>query len=247
MPKNGTATNTEIASADVVESEPVGASYPGMIVHRLDTAMNRNKVPRKPRYLTGLWRPTSLICSSIVVTTISRKPCQRGMCASVTSLRVINHAPTVITSINTQVVTIVLLSSTKRYCQKTSSSGVRRRTAGLLFQWSLLFHRRVCELPHDDDARDHKSNKARHEPRPMTLRNKIESSQDHTGSQQKAAEEPERRPLGHNTLMHRPPKAAEEERTKQGAAIESEDESQDVTHPDPPSSPCIPFQPNARH
>ena len=53
MPKSGTATNTEIASADVVESEPVGASYPGMIAQRLDTAMNRNKVPRKPRYFSG--------------------------------------------------------------------------------------------------------------------------------------------------------------------------------------------------
>ena len=51
MPKNGTATNTEIASADVVESEPVGASYPGMIAQRLDTAMNRNKVPDKPEIL----------------------------------------------------------------------------------------------------------------------------------------------------------------------------------------------------
>ena len=63
MPKIGTATNTEIASADVVESEPVGASYPGMIAQRLDTAMNRNKVPRKPRYFAGWSRPTSLICS----------------------------------------------------------------------------------------------------------------------------------------------------------------------------------------
>ncbi len=54
MPKIGTAINTEIASAEVVESEPVGASYPGTIAHRLDTAMKRNKVPRKPRYLAGL-------------------------------------------------------------------------------------------------------------------------------------------------------------------------------------------------
>ena len=107
---------------------------------------------------------------------ISRKPCQREMCTSVASLRVISLAPTVITSINTQVVTIVLLSSTKPYRQKTSSSGLRRN-AGLLFQWSLLFRRRSCEPLHDDDARDQKSKEARHEPRPMTLRNKIESSQ----------------------------------------------------------------------
>src|SRR5208337_5634365 len=151
MPKNGTATNTEIASADVVESEPVGASYPGMIAQRLDTAMSRNKVPRKPRYLAGLWRPTSWICFSIVVTTISRKPCQREMCTSVTSLRVISHAPKVITTINPQVVTMVLLSSRKPYRQKTSSSGVRRN-AGLLFQRTLLFRRRVREPPHDNDC-----------------------------------------------------------------------------------------------
>ena len=60
------------------------------------------------------------------------------MCTSVTSLRVINQAPTVITSISTQVVTIVPLSSTKPYCQKTRSSGLRRN-AGLLFQLARLF------------------------------------------------------------------------------------------------------------
>src|SRR5271156_6393487 len=121
-----------------------------MIAQRLDTAMNRNKVPRKPRYLAGLWRPTSLICSSIVVTTISRNPCQREMCTSVTSLRVTSHEPTVITSIKPHVVTIVLLSSTSPYRQKTRSSGVRRN-GGVLFQWSLL-RRRSCEPIDDDDA-----------------------------------------------------------------------------------------------
>ncbi len=119
-------------------------------------------MPRKPRYLAGLLRPTSLICSSIVVTTISRKPCQREMCNSVTSLRVINHEPTVITSIKPHVVTIVLLSSTNPYRQKTRSSGVRRN-GGLLFDWSLLC-RRSCEPLDDDDARDHESQEARHEP-----------------------------------------------------------------------------------
>src|SRR5271157_1750978 len=98
------------------------------------------------------------------------------MCTSVTSLRVISHAPKVITTINPQVVTMVLLSSRKPYRQKTSSSGVRRN-AGLLFQRTLLFRRRVREPPHVNDSRDQKSNKACHEPRPVTLRNKIESSQ----------------------------------------------------------------------
>jgi hypothetical protein len=53
MPKIGTATNTQIARAAVVESEPVGGSYQGKIVQRLDTAMNRNRVPMKARYLSG--------------------------------------------------------------------------------------------------------------------------------------------------------------------------------------------------
>src|SRR5271165_5693003 len=124
MPKNTTATNTEIASADVVESDPVGGSYQGRIAQRLDTAINRNKVPIKPRYFSGCSRPTSWICFWIVVTTISRNPCQREIALSVLSLRVISIAPTVITSINPQVVTMVLLSSTKPHRQITSSSGL---------------------------------------------------------------------------------------------------------------------------
>src|SRR5208283_6204900 len=102
------------------------------------------------------------------------------------------------------------------------------------------FRLRSRESRDDDDSRDQKSNKACHEPRPVTLRNKIESSQNQTGSQQQAAEEPERRPLGHNTLLDRPPKPAEEERTEQGTAKERQGERQDVTHPDPPAFPCIP-------
>src|ERR1019366_3027090 len=114
-----TATNTEIASADVVESEPVGGTYHGKIAQRLDTAMNRNKEPIKARYFAGWCRPTSSICFRIAVTPISSKPCQREIGASVLSFRVISIAPTVITSINAQVVTIVLLSTTKPHCQIT--------------------------------------------------------------------------------------------------------------------------------
>ena len=43
MPKIGTATKTQIASAAVVESEPVGGSYQGRIVQRFANAMNTNK------------------------------------------------------------------------------------------------------------------------------------------------------------------------------------------------------------
>src|SRR5450432_3805157 len=96
------------------------------------------------------------------------------MCTSVTSLRVISLAPTVIPSMIAHVVTIVLLSSRNPYRQKTSSSGVRRNGC-LLFQFSLLYRRLSCEPLHDDQARHHKSNETRHKPRPVTLRNKIES------------------------------------------------------------------------
>ena len=51
MPNKGTATNTHRASATVVESEPVGGSNPGMTVARAEMAINRNREPRKPRYL----------------------------------------------------------------------------------------------------------------------------------------------------------------------------------------------------
>ena len=112
---------------------------------------------------------------------------------------------------------------------------------------SLLFGRRSCDPPHDNDARDQKSQEARHEPRPMTLRNKIESSQNDTGSQQQAAEEPERRPFGRNTLLDRPPKAGEEKHTEQGTGKERQGKSRDVIHPNPPAFPYIPSRPNARH
>ena len=43
---------------------PSVLSYPGMIAQRLETAMNRNKVPQKSQVLgPECWRPTSLICS----------------------------------------------------------------------------------------------------------------------------------------------------------------------------------------
>ena len=114
-----------------------GWFVPGMIEHRLDTAINRNNVPRKARYFLGLCRPTSSICSWIVVTTISRRPCQREICTFGLELGVTSLAPTAITSINPQVVTMVLLSLTNPYFQKTSSSGLKR-IAGLLFQWCTL-------------------------------------------------------------------------------------------------------------
>ena len=83
-------------------------------MQRLEIAMNRKSVPMNARYRAGWSRPTPLICPWIPVTTISRIPCQREIFPSVASYRVISIAPTVIASIRAHVVTIVLLSTTKR-------------------------------------------------------------------------------------------------------------------------------------
>jgi hypothetical protein len=53
MPKNGTAKKTEIASAVVVDKEPVGASYHGKMIQIFAVPINRNKVPMKPIYSSG--------------------------------------------------------------------------------------------------------------------------------------------------------------------------------------------------
>jgi hypothetical protein len=46
----------------------------------------------------------------------------------------------------------------------------------------------------------------------MTVRDKIETSQKNARSHQQTDEEPERRPVGRNHFLNRPPKAAEEYR-----------------------------------
>ena len=109
MPNHGTATNTTIASAVVVDSDPVGVSKPGTIVARLAVAMKRNSVPMKPMYKRGRCRPISSIWPAIVVTTISSRFCQRDRVCSCESLRVTSQAPTVSTAITTHVKTRVAL------------------------------------------------------------------------------------------------------------------------------------------
>ena len=61
IPKTGTAMNTQMASAAVVEREAVGGSYQGTTVNRFDMAIKRNSVPIKPIYFSGLFNPTSFI------------------------------------------------------------------------------------------------------------------------------------------------------------------------------------------
>ena len=72
------------------------------------------------------------------------------------------------TSINTQVVTIVLLSTRNSYWKKIRSSGLKRNVWPP-FPPESFFRLRACEPPHDDEPRDQESNKACHEPRPVTL------------------------------------------------------------------------------
>src|ERR1035438_938835 len=124
MPKKGTARNTQIASAVVVESEPVGASYHGKMMQILAVAINKNKVPIKPIYCSGWLSPISLISSLMVVTIISNMHCQREIWISVFSSRVINLDETTSSSLLAHVVTIVRLILIKPYCQKTVWSGL---------------------------------------------------------------------------------------------------------------------------
>src|SRR5450631_4928643 len=99
MPKNGTAMNTQIANAAVVDSEPVGGWEPGMTVPILAEAMNRKSVPRKVRYLSGFSSPTAEICFTMLVTMISRAACHRETVPASASRRVINLAANDITII----------------------------------------------------------------------------------------------------------------------------------------------------
>src|SRR5665647_3314919 len=164
MPNSGTATITHSASAAVVESEPVGGSKPGMMVPRLALATNRKSVPKKPMYLRGWLRPTSSICCSIPVTTISSRFCQRERVRSVESLRVMSLEPTARNSIKPHVKTMVPLSFKNPCCQKIISSGLRRM-ANLLGQ------------PCHDLARHDKTQQARQPALPIATRRNIKHGQ----------------------------------------------------------------------
>jgi UDP-N-acetylglucosamine:LPS N-acetylglucosamine transferase len=61
IPKNGTARNTQIANAAVVESDPVGGTYHGNMIQILANAMNRNNDPMNPIYSLVFFKPTSFI------------------------------------------------------------------------------------------------------------------------------------------------------------------------------------------
>src|SRR5580704_2464414 len=219
-----------------------------MTVQRLAKATKRKRVPRKPIYLFGWRRPTSSICFSMPVTTISRRFSQRERFRSVESLRVMSFEPTASTSISPHVNTIVPLSLRNPCCQKIISSGLRR-IAGLLCRGSLVSSRRTGQPPRDEACQD-KAKETQQPPLPMLAPDKIKSRQGNAHPQQQAAEEPKRRPLGRNALANCPPKAAEENCTEQYARRQCQRQRQKFIHrysPVRPASPCLPWPPNATH
>src|SRR5580704_9729259 len=182
-----------------------------MTMHRLARATKRKSVPRKPMYFCGSRRPTSLICCSMPVTTISRRFCQRARRRSVESLRVASHEPTTSTNIKAHVKAIVPFSLTNPYCQKIMSSGLRRMTASGSRR-SLLSSR--AGQPRHDEARHDKAQEARHQPLPASVRHEVEAGQGNAHPHDETAEEPQRRRLGRDALAHRQIKAAEEYRAE---------------------------------
>src|ERR1039458_3953999 len=179
-----------------------------MIVQSAASATNKKSVPRKPIYFSGCFSPTSSICFSMPVTTISRRFCQRERFRSVESLRVMSFEPAASTSISPQVNTIVPLSLKKPYCQKINWSGLRRMTDLLRCEMGMFDCR--AGQPHHEESRDDKSQETCHQPPPISAPDKIKSSEDKTHPQQEAPEKPMRRTLGRNTLAYGPPQAAKE-------------------------------------
>src|SRR5580700_12019935 len=173
-----------------------------MIVQSAASATNKKSVPRKPMYFSGRFSPTSSICFSMPVTTISKRFCQRERLRSVESLRVMSFAPTASTIISPHVNTIVPLSLKKPCCQKINWSGLRR-TAGLLCCETGMFNRRARQL-HHAESRDDESQEANHQLVPSTTSDKIKSHEHKTHPKQHACEKPKRRVLGRNALVHGP-------------------------------------------
>src|SRR5664279_1504766 len=219
-----------------------------MTVQRLARATNRKSVPRKPRYVSGWRSPTSSICFSMPVTTISKEFCQRERLRSVVSFRVMSLEPAASTSISPHVNAMVALSLKNPSCQKIISSGLRRM-AGLLSRGAGAFDRRAGQ-PRHKKTREDKSEETQQQSLPMTEPDEIEAGQGNAHPQKQAANEPKRRLFGRNTPAHRPPKAAEEDHAEHRSRRQRQRQGQRFIHrypPDPPASPSLPWPPNARH
>src|SRR5450830_1914516 len=162
-----------------------------MTVHKVAAATNKKSVPKKPMYTLGRRRPTSSICCSMPVTTISSRFCQRDRARSVESLRVMSLEPTTRINIKPHVNTMVPLSLKKPSCQKIISSGLRRR-AGLLYRFRLMLFRQAGQPCHEL-ARHDKADKTGQQTRPIAARNKVEPSQCQSQAQQQTGQDPKRR------------------------------------------------------
>src|SRR5665213_1031275 len=146
-----------------------------MTVQRLANATNRKSVPIKPIYFLGWRRPTSSICFSMPVTTISSRFCQRERFSSVERLRVMSFEPTASTNISPHVNTIVPLSLINQCCQKIISSGLRR-IAGLRGRRVVIFERRAGQALHDEACQD-KAKQTQQPSLPIFAPDKIKSRQ----------------------------------------------------------------------
>src|ERR1035437_1888580 len=219
-----------------------------MMVQRLARATNRKRVPKKPIYFSGWRRPTSSICFSMPVTTISKRLCQRERSRPEESLRVMSFEPTANTNISAHVNTIVPFNLNNPYCQKIISSGLRR-ISGLLYREALVISGRPGQ-PRHHQARHDKSDETKQQPLPVTAGNKVKSGQGNAHPQQQAAEEPKRWLLRRNTLAHRPPKAAKENGAQQHARRQCQRQQQNLIHRHPPvrlAWLCLLSLPNATH
>src|ERR1039458_6006413 len=153
-----------------------------MMVQRLASATNRKRVPRKPIYFSGWRRPTSSICFSMPVTTISRRLCQRERSRPVESFRVMSFEPTANTNISAHVNTVVPFNLNNPYCQKIISSGLRRIPC-LLYRAALAVFSRPVQ-PRHYQARYDKSDETKQQPLPVTAGNKVKSDQGNAHPQQ---------------------------------------------------------------
>src|SRR5664280_516760 len=219
-----------------------------MMVQRLTSATNRKRLLKKPIYFSGWRRPTSSICFSMPVTTISKRLCQREHSKPVESLRVMSFEPTANTNISAHVNTIVPFNLNNPYCQKIISSGLRR-ISGLLYRDALVSSGRPGQ-PRHRQARHDKSDETQQQPLPVTAGNQVKSDQGNAHPQHQAAEEPKRRLLRRNTLAHRPPETAEENGAQQHARRQCQRQQQNFIHrhpPVPPGWPCLHSLPSATH
>src|ERR1700722_13611666 len=132
-------------------------------------------------------------------TRISRAHCQREIVTSLARLRVMSLAPATITTISTQVVTIVAFSLTKPCCQRISWSLLRR----------MLVFKRPARESSDGHAGEEKSEQAQRERLPARRSDHVKAGEDKAHAQQHATCEPQGGVCSRERAPNGPPQAAE--------------------------------------